>query len=76
MESKWLKWRIIHKETGLTFNQYFQKYPIVDNNGCERYGEKMFPVLLESGIPAIYVDQEYYPCLFFLNNKDWIREKK
>lgn len=67
---------MIHKETGLTFNQYKQKHSILDHNGFIRDKEKMFPVLLESGIPAVYVDQEYYPFLFFLNNKDWIIEKK
>lgn len=78
MESKWLKWKLIHKETGLTFKQYHKKYPIVDNNGTERHykSDKLIPVLLTSGIPAVYVDQEYYPFLFFLRNKDWIVEKK
>jgi hypothetical protein len=78
MESKWLKWRMIHKETGLTFKQYYKKYPLIDNFGTEnhRQEDKLILVLLQSGIPAVYVDQPYYPCMFFLQNKDWIIEKK
>lgn len=78
MESKWLKWRMTHKVTGLTFNQYIQKHKVVINTGLEQsfIGIKCFPVLLSSGIPAIYVDQEYYPYLVFLRNTDWIIERK
>lgn len=71
--SKWNKWKLIHKETGLTFKQYSKKYKIMDNNGL-LYGyqnEKLIPVLLQSGIPAVYIDQAYYPSMFFLNNKEW-----
>jgi hypothetical protein len=78
MENKWLKWKMIHKETGLTFNQFYKKYPIIDNDGYARSykDDKLIPVLLQSGIPAVYVDQPYYPYMFFLQNKDWIIEKK
>lgn len=78
MENKWLKWKLIHKETGLTFNQYYKKHSIIDNDGIERsyQSDKLIPVLLTSGIPAVYVDQAYYPSMFFLRNKDWIVEKK
>ena len=78
MESKWLKWKMIHKETGLTFNQYYRKHPLVDNEGCLRdyKDDKLIPILLQSGIPAVYVDQAFYPCMFFLQNKDWIIEQK
>jgi len=78
VESKWLKWKMIHKETGLTFNQYYRIYPLIDNNGIKYYlkNEKVIPVLLQSGVPAVYVDQPYYPYAFFLQNKDWIIRQK
>lgn len=65
------KWKLIHKETGLTFKQYRKKNDILDHTGLIRNADNMFPVILESGRLAVYVDREYYPCLFFLNNNDW-----
>lgn len=72
--SKWNKWKLIHKETGLTFNQYYQEFGIKTNAGYiynVDKNHKLVPVLLQSGIPAVYVDQAYYPSMFFLNNKEW-----
>ena len=74
--SKWNRWKLVHKETGLTFNQHHQKHGTRDVDGIHRtkgmYNSKdMIPVLLESGIPAVYVQEQYYPFMFFLNNKEW-----
>lgn len=77
MESKWLKWKMIHKETGLTFNQYYREHPLIDNNGIKYplQDSKVIPALLQSGVPVVYVD-DCYPYAFFLQNKDWIIEQK
>lgn len=77
MESKWLKWKMIHKETRLTFNQYYRKYPLVDSHGTNYslQDSKVIPALLQSGVPVVYVDDRY-PYAIFLQNKDWIIEQK
>jgi len=71
--SKWNRWKLIHKETGLTFNQYAKEHTIMAHDGrtiYENFGE-LRPVLLRSGIPAVYVDTPWYPYMFFLVNKEW-----
>ena len=60
--SKWNKWKLIHKETGLTFKQY-QKSINVES--------KKYPVMLMSGVLAEYDPEPYYPSLTFLDNKEW-----
>ena len=61
--SKWNRWKLIHKETGLTFKQYQKKMGRDDPDDI--------PVLLQSGIPAIYNNTPYYPSIRYLNNKEW-----
>ncbi len=65
--SKWNRWKLIHKKTGKTFKQ------LLRSGQFENYGkdEKLIPVLLDSGRPAYYNDQEFYPYMRFLNNKEW-----
>jgi hypothetical protein len=41
-----------------------------------RHDPEDVPVLLQSGIPAIYNDAPYYPSIRFLNNKEWRIEMK
>lgn len=75
--SKWNKWKLIHKETGLTFRQYIKTVDRINtSSGKEFVGDKWTPVLLESGMPAVYVDIAHYPYMFFLNNKEWRIEIK
>ena len=76
--SKWNRWKLIHKETGLSFKQYIKSHKVTDNNGLEHdwSRDKCFPVMLDSGIPAVYIDQAYYPSLYFLRNTDWKIEMK
>ena len=71
--SKWNKWKLIHKETGLSFNQYREKYPIKCTDGFDYNleGYKVEPVMLRSGVLAIYVAASHYPYMFFLDNKEW-----
>ncbi len=72
--SKWNKWKLIHKETGLSFNQYRNTHPVRSKNGYGPYsldGYKVEPVMLTSGALAVYVDSEYEPYMFFLDNKEW-----
>lgn len=77
MTGKWLKWKLIHKETGLSFNQYYRKNFINTPSGSYNYKDcKLIPVLLQSGITAFYVDQPYYPYMSFLINKEWTVEQK
>ncbi len=91
-QSKWLKWKIIHKETGLTFNQYVNKFKTVKNkdlndiNTTDTWSNqptfKCVPVILESGIPAmvrirLFSDYGFESFDFqILNPKDWIIEQK
>ncbi len=65
--SKWNRWKLIHRETGLTFNQY-QKSIGIDS--------KEYPVMLQSGLPAIYDPEPYYPSIRFLENSEWRIEMK
>ena len=65
--SKWNRWKLIHKETGKTFRQLvrdgqFQKY---DKNTI------LVPVLLDSGYPAYYNMEQYYPYMQVLDAKEW-----
>lgn len=73
--SKWNKWKLIHKETGLSFNQYREKYwiksKITSYDLTKHEPGKVIPVMLRSGVLAVYVDQSYYPYMFFLDNKEW-----
>lgn len=61
--SKWNRWKLIHKETGLTFKQYMKSIGQDDPDDI--------PVMLQSGIPAIYNNTPYYPSIRYLNNKEW-----
>lgn len=76
--SKWNRWKLIHKETGLTFNQFYRKYSVKDKDGVlhDYQRDKLIPVLLDSGMPAIYNTEKWYPYLFFLKNCEWIVEMK
>jgi hypothetical protein len=65
--SKWNRWKLIHKETGLTFRQY----QIMRGSTSEEY-----PVLLQSGIPAVFNPEPYYPSIRFLENREWRIEMK
>ena len=66
--SKWNRWKLIHKETGLTFKQYQQSRGSADKDDIV--------VMLESGMPAIYNNTPYYPSIRYLNNKEWRIEMK
>lgn len=72
---KWNRWKLTHKETGLTFNQYYRKFPVKGSDGIvydyRGIGEKLIPILLDSGMPAVYIDTTYYPGMFFLVNSEW-----
>ena len=65
--SKWNRWKLIHKETGKTFNQ------LVRDGQFKNYHKniKLIPVLLDSGYPAYYNPQPYYPYLEALDAKEW-----
>ena len=71
--SKWNKWKLVHKETGLSFNQYRNKYRVKDKDVFDHdlKGYKVEPVMLTSGILAVYVDNKYDSYMFFLDNKEW-----
>lgn len=80
--SKWNKWKLIHRETGMTFNQYRQKFKIKMKDGTindmSHPKEKYMwyePVLLQGGYPAVYNQNfSYYENasgLYFLDAKDW-----
>ena len=65
--SKWNRWKLIHKETGKTFKQ------LVQDGEFQNYhkDDKLIPVLLDSGYPAYYNSQAYYPYLNMLGAKEW-----
>ena len=65
--SKWNRWKIIHKETGKTFKQ------LVRDGQFQNYDKdyELIPVLLDSGYPAYYNTQAYYPYLNMLDAKEW-----
>ena len=65
--SKWNRWKLIHKETGKTFKQ------LVRDGQFQNYdkGDELIPVLLNSGCPAYYNNQRYYPYLKILDAKEW-----
>jgi len=65
--SKWNRWKLIHVETGLTYRQYQKKFNLDPNK---------YPVMLQSGVPAIYDPEPYYPSISFLENKEWRIEMK
>ena len=65
--SKWNRWKLIHKETGLTYHEYQKSL----GHDTDKY-----PVMLQSGVPAIYDPEPYYPSIDFLNNKEWRIEMK
>lgn len=72
------KFKLIHKKTGLTFKQKAKKENggIVTDHGInyhvyEEDGRKLIPLLLDSGYPAVYVEQAYYPYMEILPAKDW-----
>ena len=72
--SKWNKFKLIHKETGLSARQYAKSSRFVDSSGSTwgvEYRE-VVPVLLDSGAPAIYVNTPYYPYLIILKPSDWL----
>lgn len=73
--SKWNKWKLTHKQSGLSFNEYRKSYwvrsKITSYNLTEYETAKIIPVMLRSGVLAVYVDVEYYPYMFFLDNKEW-----
>jgi hypothetical protein len=73
--SKWNKWKLIHKETGFSFNQYREKHwiksQITSYDLTKHERGKVIPVMLRSGVLAVYVNQAYYPYMFFLDNKEW-----
>lgn len=66
--SKWNRWTLINKNTGLTFKQYYK----AGHMGTLIKDEKLIPVLLDSGVPAYYHDTAYYPSLTILNSSEWI----
>jgi uncharacterized membrane protein YvbJ len=70
---KWLKWKLIHRETGLKFKQYIKNNKVTTSTGylIDWSNDKVTPVLLEDGIPAVFNHEPYYPSLTFLCNKDW-----
>lgn len=84
----WHRWKLIHKETGLTFKQKARP----ENGGINYYINKsksdsitnqsssdditMIPVLLTHGYPAVYFDEDYYPSMSFLVAKEWIVKMK
>ena len=74
--SKWNKWKLIHKETQMTFSQYINDVGYVNTKSGsvvqKRNEQKWIPVILQSGIPAVYIEQDYYPYLFFLKASDWL----
>jgi len=65
--SKWNRWKLIHKETGKTFKQ------LVRDGQFQNYDkdDELIPVLLDSGYPAYYNIQAYYPYLNMLDVKEW-----
>jgi hypothetical protein len=65
--SKWNRWKLIHKKTGKTFKQ------LVRDGQFKHYNknDELIPVLLDSGYPAYYNAQPYYPYLEVLNAKEW-----
>ena len=65
--SKWNRWKLIHKETGKTFKQ------LVRDAQFQNYAkdDELIPVLLDSGYPAYYNTQAYYPYLNMLDAKEW-----
>ena len=65
--SKWNRWKLIHKETGKTFKQ------LVRDGQFKHYrkDDKLIPVLLDSGYPAYYHTQRYYPYMEILDARDW-----
>jgi hypothetical protein len=65
--SKWNRWKLIHKETGKTFKQ------LVRGGQFQNYAkdDELIPVLLDSGYPAYYNTQAYYPYLNMLDAKEW-----
>lgn len=67
MSSHRKKWKLIHKETGLTYNQWSAKHTPLDTS---------FAVLLENGTPAIYFNEKYYPWIQFLSLSEWSVEFK
>mgnify|MGYP006297107111 CR=1 FL=1 len=77
--SKWNKWKLTHKETGLSFNEYRRQLPLCAKDGNRIYKEyladlhnnEVIPVMLTSGILAVYVGIEHYPYMFYLDNKEW-----
>jgi hypothetical protein len=72
--SKWNKWKLIHKETGLSFNEYRNKNPVRSKDGRGPYTLnecKVEPVMLTSGVLAVYVVRFYEQYMFFLDNKEW-----
>lgn len=74
--SKWNKWKLTHKQSGLSFNEYRKRYPIrsktiLQYHLSEYETAKIIPVMLRSGVLAVYVNADYYPYMFFLDNKEW-----
>lgn len=81
--SKWNKWKLTHKQSGLSFNQYRRKYNKIKSKDGEEHdidGYKVEPVMLMSGILAVYVVAGRArarwrrlppPYMFFLDNKEW-----
>ena len=74
--SKWNKWKLIHKETGLSFNEYRNKHPIKSKDGFSfdlKAHKVAEPVMLRSGVLAVYEESgiRCYPYMFFLDNKEW-----
>lgn len=71
--SKWNKWKLTHKQSGLSFNQYRSKNKIKSKDGFDYdlKESKVEPVMLRSGVLAVYVDAHYYPYMVFLDNKEW-----
>lgn len=71
--SKWNKWKLVHRETQLTFKQFIKTNKVRTSTDymIDWSKSKVTPVLLENGIPAVYNHEPYYPSLTFLYNKDW-----
>ena len=74
--SKWNRWKLINKESGLSFKQHYKTGKRFKNKRgrSTRYSpsSELIPVLLDSGIPAYYNTEQDYPYLEILDPKEWI----
>jgi len=69
--SKWNRWKLIHKETGMTFRQYYKSGLFQHGGISYKENDELIPVLLDSGYPAFYNKEPFYPYMEVLDAKDW-----